>query len=111
MPKEPGRRPRRPAKAGSDSPETTETPNSPPAPDSPAPDSPTPQSSRVAFARSSSMAFLSPGVYVQEVPSAVKAIAGVSTSTPGFIGIVPSSFDQIAKDPNGAPDPADPTKI
>lgn len=57
------------------------------------------------------MAYLSPGVYVQEVPSSVKAIAGVSTSTPGFIGIVPATFDQIAKDPNGAPDPADPTKI
>jgi len=32
--------------------------------------------------------YLSPGVYVEEVPSAVKAIAGVSTSTAGFIGIV-----------------------
>lgn len=31
--------------------------------------------------------YLSPGVYVEEVPSAVKAIAGVSTSTPGFIGV------------------------
>lgn len=36
--------------------------------------------------------YLSPGVYVEEVPSAVKAIAGVGTSTPGFIGIVPSSI-------------------
>jgi hypothetical protein len=33
--------------------------------------------------------YLSPGVYVEEVPSAIKAIAGVSTSTPGFIGIIP----------------------
>src|SRR5262245_1861164 len=32
--------------------------------------------------------YLSPGVYVEEVPSAIKAIAGVSTSTPGFIGLV-----------------------
>jgi len=32
--------------------------------------------------------YLSPGVYVEEVPSAVKPIAGVSTSTAGFIGIV-----------------------
>lgn len=30
--------------------------------------------------------YLSPGVYVEEVPSAIKAIAGVSTSTAGFIG-------------------------
>jgi len=31
--------------------------------------------------------YLSPGVYVEEVPSAIKAIAGVSTSTAGFIGV------------------------
>lgn len=30
--------------------------------------------------------YRAPGVYVEEVPSLVKAIAGVSTSTPGFIG-------------------------
>lgn len=48
--------------------------------------------------------YLSPGVYVQEVPSAVKAIAGVSTSTPGFIGIVPDKVHLVAKDPT------DPTK-
>lgn len=35
--------------------------------------------------------YLSPGVYVEEVPSAVKPIAGVGTSTAGFIGIVPDS--------------------
>jgi phage tail sheath protein FI len=33
--------------------------------------------------------YLSPGVYVEEVPSAVKPIAGVGTSTAGFIGVVP----------------------
>ena len=32
--------------------------------------------------------YLSPGVYVEEVPSAIKPIAGVSTSTAGFIGVV-----------------------
>jgi len=32
--------------------------------------------------------YLSPGVYVQEVPSAVQPIAGVGTSTAGFIGVV-----------------------
>jgi uncharacterized protein len=36
--------------------------------------------------------YLSPGVYVEEVPSAIKPIAGVSTSTAAFIGIVPASF-------------------
>ena len=43
--------------------------------------------------------YLSPGVYVEEVPSAVKAIAGVSTSTPGFIGLVPDKIHLVAKDP------------
>jgi len=32
--------------------------------------------------------YLSPGVYVEEVPSAIKPIAGVGTSTAGFIGVV-----------------------
>jgi len=32
--------------------------------------------------------YLTPGVYVEEVPSAVKPIAGVGTSTAGFIGVV-----------------------
>ena len=36
--------------------------------------------------------YKSPGVYVEEIPSAVKAIAGVSTSTAGFIGIVPNTL-------------------
>jgi phage tail sheath protein FI len=31
--------------------------------------------------------YRSPGVYVEEVPSAIKPIAGVSTSTTGFIGV------------------------
>src|SRR5882724_9231292 len=42
--------------------------------------------------------YLSPGVYVEEVPSAVKPIAGVSTSTAGFIGIF---ADQISIPPFG----------
>src|SRR6266852_9478191 len=33
--------------------------------------------------------YLSPGVYVEEVPPVARPIAGVSTSTAGFIGIVP----------------------
>lgn len=43
--------------------------------------------------------YLSPGVYVEEVPSAVKPIAGVSTSTAGFIGIV---AEQLAVPPTFA---------
>lgn len=31
--------------------------------------------------------YLAPGVYVEEIPSAVKPIAGVGTSTAGFVGI------------------------
>src|SRR5215469_8385974 len=45
------------------------------------------------------MPYLSPGVYVEEVPSAIKPIAGVSTSTAGFIGIFP---DSIPMPPAGA---------
>ncbi len=32
--------------------------------------------------------YLAPGVYVEEVPSAIRPIAGVGTSTAGFIGAV-----------------------
>ncbi len=35
--------------------------------------------------------YTAPGVYVEEVPSAVKTIAGVGTSTAGFIGIIDST--------------------
>jgi phage tail sheath protein FI len=35
--------------------------------------------------------YLAPGVYVEEVPSAIKPIAGVGTSTAGFIGVVAAS--------------------
>lgn len=35
--------------------------------------------------------YLSPGVYVEEVPSTRKPIAGVGTSTAGFVGLVPNS--------------------
>lgn len=37
------------------------------------------------------MAYQSPGVFVEEVPSAIQPIAGVSTSTPAFIGVMPES--------------------
>lgn len=36
--------------------------------------------------------YSSPGVYVEEVPPISRPIAGVSTSTPGFIGVVPNSI-------------------
>jgi phage tail sheath protein FI len=42
--------------------------------------------------------YLAPGVYVEEVPAAVRPIAGVGTSTAGFIG--------VAADLTGAWDPA-----
>jgi phage tail sheath protein FI len=42
--------------------------------------------------------YLAPGVYVEEVPAAVKPIAGVGTSTASFVG--------IAADVTGAWDPA-----
>jgi phage tail sheath protein FI len=42
--------------------------------------------------------YLAPGVYVEEVPAAVRPIAGVGTSTAGFIG--------VAADITGAWDPA-----
>jgi uncharacterized protein len=38
--------------------------------------------------------YLAPGVYVEEIPSAIKPIAGVSTSVAGFIGIVPDDLNQ-----------------
>ena len=37
------------------------------------------------------LSYQAPGVYVEEVPSAQKAIAGVGTNTVGFIGIVPEN--------------------
>jgi phage tail sheath protein FI len=42
--------------------------------------------------------YLSPGVYVEEVPSSIKAIAGVSTSTAAFVGIVPNRVQLPARD-------------
>ena len=36
--------------------------------------------------------YLSPGVYVEEVPSLIKPIATVSTSIAGFIGVVPDTL-------------------
>src|SRR4051794_24849491 len=39
--------------------------------------------------------YLAPGVYVEEVPSGSAPIAGVSTSTAGFVGLVPDTLDLV----------------
>ncbi|NJM70158.1 MAG: phage tail sheath family protein [Scytonema sp. RU_4_4] len=39
--------------------------------------------------------YLSPGVYVEEIPSLIKPIAGVSTSIAGFIGVVPNLLPEL----------------
>jgi Bacteriophage tail sheath protein len=51
-------------------------------------------------------AYLSPGVYVEEIPSALQAIAGVSTSTAVFIGLSPDSVEIPKPNPK-----YDPTKV
>lgn len=38
----------------------------------------------------------SPGVYVEEVPPLASPIAGVGTSTPGFIGVIPDAVQLVA---------------
>ena len=56
--------------------------------------------------------YLSPGVYVEEIPSAVQAIVGVSTSTAGFIGkaskakvvIPPGPVSRVEKEDVGTGD-------
>jgi phage tail sheath protein FI len=48
-------------------------------------------------------AYLAPGVYVEEVPSAQQPIAGVGTNTVGFIGIVPDII--YCPEPNPEYDP------
>lgn len=39
--------------------------------------------------------YLHPGVYVEEVPSAIRPIAGVGTSTAGFVGVFDNSIDLV----------------
>jgi hypothetical protein len=51
--------------------------------------------------------YLAPGVYVEEVPSSIKPIVGVSTSTAAFVGIVKGPV-QIPED-NPDYDPTKPT--
>jgi len=54
--------------------------------------------------------YLSPGVYVEEIPSAVKPIAGVSTSTAAFVGVVPPTLTMLEENPDYDPTKYDPTK-
>ncbi|NET63629.1 MAG: phage tail sheath family protein [Moorea sp. SIO1G6] len=51
--------------------------------------------------------YLSPGVYVEEVASGSAPIAGVGTSTAGFVGRIPDSID--IPEPNPNYDPSQPT--
>ena len=57
--------------------------------------------------------YLAPGVYVEEVPSAIRPIAGVGTSTAGFIGTVadgvamPLLPGRTGLKADGSPEPAD----
>jgi hypothetical protein len=52
------------------------------------------------------MEYKSPGVYVEEVPSGVQPIAGVGTSTAGFVGIAPDTVTVPVR--NEAFDPTQP---
>src|SRR3954447_5569922 len=45
--------------------------------------------------------YLSPGVYVEEVPPLARPIAGVGTSTPGFIGVFPDTIQVPARPQDG----------
>jgi hypothetical protein len=47
--------------------------------------------------------YLAPGVYVEEVASAVQPIAGVGTSTAGFIGVVPNQVTVPVPNPGYDP--------
>jgi hypothetical protein len=43
--------------------------------------------------------YQSPGVYVEEVPSVIQSIAGVSTNTVGFIGVVGTTDSSVVLQP------------
>src|SRR5262245_24990183 len=45
--------------------------------------------------------YQSPGVYVEDVPPSSKPIAGVGTSTAGFVGVVPNTI-QMPDKPDGS---------
>ncbi len=54
--------------------------------------------------------YLSPGVYVEEVPSSIKPIVGVSTSTAAFVGIIKGPIQIPEDNPDYDPTKFDPTK-
>jgi len=45
--------------------------------------------------------YRSPGVYVEEVPPLARPIAGVGTSTPGFVGVIPDTIQLPARTTQG----------
>jgi uncharacterized protein len=45
--------------------------------------------------------YRSPGVYVEEVPPLASPIAGIGTSTPGFIGVIPDTIQLVAHTQTG----------
>lgn len=47
------------------------------------------------------MTYFSPGVYVQEMPSVNRPIAGVGTSTAAFVGVIPDTVQIIASNNAG----------
>jgi phage tail sheath protein FI len=49
--------------------------------------------------------YLSPGIYVEQAPAAVQPIAGVGTSTAGFIGVVPDTVSVPRPNPDFDPTP------
>lgn len=49
--------------------------------------------------------YLSPGVYVEEVPPLARPIAGVGTSTPGFIGVIPDTIQLPSRPLAGETEP------
>lgn len=51
--------------------------------------------------------YLHPGVYVEEKPSDVKPIAGVGTSTCGFVGLMPPQITILEPNPKYVPDGAE----
>ena len=57
------------------------------------------------------LSYQAPGVYVEEVPSSQKAIAGVGTNTVGFIGIVPDEIEYPVPNENYDPTLADKAAI
>lgn len=55
--------------------------------------------------------YLTPGVYVEEVPSGIMPIAGVGTSTAGFIGIMPDNIKVPRMNPHYDPHPEQKDKM